>query len=163
MIKAHDEGKNEVQLCDGVGEAVCIGMGGTGGKTAKEARKNLGIDPVVFSETSTDFQDTDDLFAWIDENFTTWNYQAIYIEAYNMVFFRLYAQPGVNFESGTIFELGVIRQEELRPVKLTPLMTYASGANPVSANVSADGIISVKFLGNKDANTSLYFSGFWFV
>lgn len=43
MIYAHDKGKNEIPLCNGDNEVVSVEMGGTGAKTAAEARKNLGI------------------------------------------------------------------------------------------------------------------------
>ncbi len=50
MIIGHDEGKNEVRLCDGVKVAVCVEMGGTGGNTKKEARENLDANPVLLWE-----------------------------------------------------------------------------------------------------------------
>lgn len=42
MLYGHDEGKNIVQLCDGLNDVVCVGKGGTGKTNAADALEALG-------------------------------------------------------------------------------------------------------------------------
>lgn len=162
MIKAHDEGKNEVQLCDGENDAVCIPMGGTGGKTVAAALENLGLAPKVYTGsyngTSSDFISAN------TELFENWTYTAKYIPAFDMVFFRGYVYSKASLEANEDHVAFMLNNLGKFPASTCAFTVHNGGNACGDARIqSSNGKITVKFPITKSAGIGIFITGFWIV